>query len=120
MCATAINTSAIREKQSLQLFTPCISAHTVWGLCWYNSPVLLLFIPPPPAFAGVLHKRFPQILVLLVNGRTFASFIMTIMLNHKNVVTMMLMTMMMMMVMMLMAIVMVLMVVTVMVMVMLV
>ena len=22
-------------KQSLQLFIPCISAHTVWGLCWY-------------------------------------------------------------------------------------
>ena len=27
---------AIRKKQSLQLFSPCISAHTVWGLCWYN------------------------------------------------------------------------------------
>ena len=28
--------SAIRKKQSLQLFSSCISAHTVWGLCLYN------------------------------------------------------------------------------------
>ena len=28
---------AIRKKQSLQLFTSCIYAHTVWGLCWYNT-----------------------------------------------------------------------------------
>ena len=27
---------AIRKRKSLQLFTPCFSAHTVWGLCWYN------------------------------------------------------------------------------------
>ena len=26
----------IRKKQNLQLFSPCISDHTVWGLCWYN------------------------------------------------------------------------------------
>ena len=24
------------SKDPLQLFRPCISAHTVWGLCWYN------------------------------------------------------------------------------------
>ena len=30
---------ALRKTQSLQLFNPCISAHTVWGLCCYNSLV---------------------------------------------------------------------------------
>ena len=34
---TPINTrKAVRKKQRLQRFSPCISAHTVWGLCWYN------------------------------------------------------------------------------------
>ena len=32
---------AIRKKQSLQLLSPCISADTVWGLCWYNTYICI-------------------------------------------------------------------------------
>ena len=33
---------AIRQKKSLHLFSPCISAHTVWGLCWYNFQMVFV------------------------------------------------------------------------------
>ena len=44
---------------SLQLFSPCISAHTVWGPCWYNPEKRSLSDSMP----GTLQVRSPDLSV---------------------------------------------------------